>query len=332
VPPVICKLDIDPSDTFPVPVKLTSPDALLTANPVNVPVPGTANAPVVLLNVNPELPFNAKSSLNCICVLLPPAAALSTPHDKLPNPSVFKLYPAVPPDICKFATAPKVTFADVVKLTIPVALLTVSPVNDPTEVIFGCALVVTVPAVVAAPDNAPTNVVAVIDALPKLALILVLITADEFPFADEVENVGYTVVDVDVFCNNADAFVALVALDTVPVTLAPTNELNPLALPVNTPVFAVNAGAVIVPLEFKLVKVPVLVIFGCALVVTVPAVVAAPDNAPTKVVAVIALFAKFIDIPELANSAIFPVVALAPIIYAVPVPGAVTLIKSATLA
>ena len=55
----------------------------------------------------------------------------------------------MPPDICKFATAPKVTFADVVKLIIPVALLTVSPVNEPTEVIFGCAAVVTVPAVVA---------------------------------------------------------------------------------------------------------------------------------------------------------------------------------------
>ena len=41
------------------------------------------------------------------------------------------------------------TLADVVKLTIPVALLTVSPVNDPTEVMFGCAAVVTVPAVVA---------------------------------------------------------------------------------------------------------------------------------------------------------------------------------------
>jgi len=55
----------------------------------------------------------------------------------------------VPPDICKFPTAPKVTFADVVKLTMPVALLIVSPVNEPTEVIFGCAAVVTVPEVVA---------------------------------------------------------------------------------------------------------------------------------------------------------------------------------------
>ena len=210
-----------------------------------------------------------------------------------------------------------------------------------TLVIFGCAAVVTVPAVVAAPDNAPTNVVAVIDALPKLALMLVLITADELPFADEVVNIGYTVVEVDVFCNSADALVALVALVavpdnaptnvvaaidalpklalmlllitadelplldevvnvgytvvevdvfcnsaaalvalvallTVPVTLAPTIELNPLPLPVNTPVFAVMFAAVIVPLTPNDVSVPTLVIFGCALVVTVPAVFALP--------------------------------------------------------
>ena len=58
---------------------------------------------------------------------------------------------------------------------------------------LGCALVVTVPAVVAlvaAPLNAPTKVVAVILALPKLALIPVLITALELPFALEVVNVG----------------------------------------------------------------------------------------------------------------------------------------------
>ena len=161
-------------------------------------------------------------------------------------------------------------------------------VSVPTLVMLPWAAVVTVPAVVAlvaAPDKAPTNVVAVIDALPKLALILVLITADELPFADEVENVGYTVVEVDVFCNNADAFVALVALATVPVTLAPTSELNPLPLPVNTPVFAVMFAAVIVPLTPSEVNVPTEVMFGCALVVTVPAVVAAPVNAPVNVVA-----------------------------------------------
>ena len=91
------------------------------------------------------------------------------------------------------------------------------------------------------------------------------------------------------FCNNADAFVALVALATVPVTLAPTIELSPLPLPVNTPVLAVNATAVIVPLTPNVVSVPNEVILGCAAVVTVPAVVAlvaAPDKAPTNVVAV----------------------------------------------
>jgi len=73
-------------------------------------------------------------------------------------------------------------------------------VNVPTLVIFGCAAVVTVPAVVAVvalvavPLSEPTNVVAVILALAKLALIAVLITALEFPFALEVLNVGYTVV------------------------------------------------------------------------------------------------------------------------------------------
>ena len=91
--------------------------------------------------------------------------------------------------------------------------------------IFGCAAVVTVPAVVAlvaAPLSAPTNVVAVIEALPKLALIEVLKTADELPLALDVVNVGYTVVDVDVFCSNAAALVADV---TVPETLAPATLL-----------------------------------------------------------------------------------------------------------
>ncbi len=84
----------------------------------------------------------------------------------------------------------------------------------PVEVILGCAAVVTVPAVVAlvaAPLSAPTNVVAVIEALPKLALIPVLNTAWLLPFALEVVNVGYTVVAVLVFCNKAAALVALVA-------------------------------------------------------------------------------------------------------------------------
>ena len=71
----------------------------------------------------------------------------------------------------------------------------------------------------------------------------------------------------------ATAF-AVVAYVTAPVTFAPAIALSPLPLPVKIPVLAVMFAAVIVPLTPKLVNVPVLVIFGCALVVTVPAVVA----------------------------------------------------------
>ena len=95
-------------------------------------------------------------------------------------------------------------------------------------------------------------------------------TACEFPFADDDVNVGYTVVALDVFCNNADAFVALTVVDTEPVTLAPLILVNPAPLPVNTPVLAVNATAVTVPFTPNDVNVPTLVIFGCAAVVTVP--------------------------------------------------------------
>ena len=86
-----------------------------------------------------------------------------------------------------------------------------------------------------------------------------------------------------------------------------------------------------------LVNVPVLVILGCAFVVTVPAVpavpalVAAPLNAPTNVVAVIELFDKLAIKPVLVTSAILPVAAFAKIIKLFPAP-ADTLILSATLA
>ena len=68
------------------------------------------------------------------------------------------------------------------------------------------------------------------------------------------------------------AVVAVVALDTVPVTFAPAISLSPEPLPVNTPVFAVNATAVTVPFTPSEVNVPTEVMFGCAFVVTVPAV------------------------------------------------------------
>ena len=110
--------------------------------------------------------------------------------------------------------------------------------------------------------------------------------------------------------------------------MPPAIALKPLPLPVKTPVFAVNATAVTVLFTLNPVNVPTLVMLGCALVVTVPAVVAlvaAPLNDPTKVVAVIELLAKLELIPELVHSEILPVVAFANIKYPVPVPGAVTL-------
>ena len=57
------------------------------------------------------------------------------------------------------------------------------------------------------------------------------------------------------------------------------------------------------PETLKLAKVPVLVMFGCALVVTVPAVVAAPLNAPVNVVAltlpalILPVTAKLVNVP-----------------------------------
>ena len=87
----------------------------------------------------------------------------------------------------------------------------------------------------------------------------------------------------------------MVAYATAPVTLAPGIPVNPLALPVNTPVLAVKLGAVTVPLTLKLERVPTDVMFGCAFVVTVPAVVAdvaAPLSVPTNPVAVMYPLAK----------------------------------------
>ena len=89
----------------------------------------------------------------------------------------------------------------VVKLAPVTFPLEVKLVRVPTPVIFPCVAFVTVPAVVAlvaAPLKAPTNVVAVIEAFAKLALMLVLNTAAELPFALLVVNLGYTVVEVDV--------------------------------------------------------------------------------------------------------------------------------------
>ena len=80
---------------------------------------------------------------------------------------------------------------------------------------------------------------------------------------------------------------AYVALATVPVTLAPVSAVKLEPLPANTPVLAVILTAVTVPFTPSPVNVPVEVIFGCAFVVTVPAVLAVPE--PPALTAYVAL-------------------------------------------
>ena len=193
-----------------------------------------------------------------------------------------------------------------------VALPIVSPVSVPTDVILPCALVVTEPAVVAAPVNAPTNVVDV--TLDKPVTVVVVVPSAR-------------VVLPKITFEFASLACARVPLEI----LLAFNAVSAEPLPVKIPVFAVNAAAVTVPLTPSDVNVPTDVIFGCAFVVTVPAVVAAPDNAPTNVVAVIELFDRLAVRPVLVSSVTLPVAAFANMRKLFPVPAA-TLIKSATFA
>ena len=68
----------------------------------------------------------------------------------------------------------------------------------------------------------------------------------------------------------------------------------------NTPVLAVMLTAVTVPLTPRPVNVPTDVIFGCAAVVTVPAVVAFPDILPTM-------------LPEIITEVLFALIVCTPI-------------------
>ena len=82
-------------------------------------------------------------------------------------------------------------------------------------------------------------------------------------------------VDVEVFCSSAVAFVADVALRTVPVTFAPAIFVRPAPLPENVaPEAADTLPALMLPETVSEVREPIDVIFGWAAVVTVPAVVA----------------------------------------------------------
>jgi len=231
------------------------------------------------------LPF----ALGILTLLLPLTmeVALPTPVSRYPLPEK------------KLAVTrlPKLALPDVI---LPV---TVNAVKVPVLVMFGCAAVVTVPAVVAsgtvpvtlapvnevklAPD--PTNKLADITFPPVIfppVPDVTILAAVKLPVAF---NVPATLTPVPVTTIIFALPAALIL--TFPFALGMVTLLLPLtkAVALPTPVsryplpekkLAVTRlpklalPDVILPVTAKLVKVPVLVIFGCAAVVTVPAVVA----------------------------------------------------------
>ena len=146
-------------------------------------------------------------------------------------------------------------------LIAPKPLPMLPPVNAPTEVMAGCAAVVTVPAVVAVdalPDNAPEKVVAVTvppldDEVPLLKFVAVVAVA-AFPVVlpEEPETLPVTlpvnapkkVVAVTVPPLDDEVpllkFVAVVAVAAFPVVLPEEPETLPVTLPVNGPEKAVE--------------------------------------------------------------------------------------------
>ena len=256
----------------PILPRLALPDAL------NVP---ETLAPVVVTTTTFAVPPTviAIFPLALIAMLELPLACGPTKFPPVILP-VAVIKPAVP-------KLPTLAFPD-----------TETEVNVPTDVILGCAAVVTVPAVVAdpaepalvayvalatVPVTLPPGILVNPAALPvNTPVLAVILAAVRLPFTPKLVNVPTDVIlgcaaVVTVPAVVADpALVAYVALATVPVTLPPANALKPLPLPVNTPVLAVMLTPVIVPFTPSDVNVPTDVMLGCAAVVTVPAVVADP--------------------------------------------------------
>ena len=150
--------------------------------------------------------------------------------------------------------------------------VTVNDVSVPTLVTLGCAAVVNVP---------PTKVEVM---FPALTLPLTIRDVN----VPTLVIFGCAAVVTVPAVVAEPVVVANVAFATVPVTLAPGILFSPLALPVNTPVLAVNATAVIVLFTPNEVRVPRLVMLGCAAVVNVPAkkfalTVLPPDTLPALI-------------------------------------------------
>ena len=138
--------------------------------------------------------------------------------------------------------------------------LTPNPVSVPTEVMFGCAAVVTVPAVVAvvALETVPDT----FDPATELATAAKPTSPDTFAPATAFA-VAAKLTSPETLAP-ATAF-AVAALDTSPVTLAPVIAVSAEPLPltdVKSPAVALMLPAEALPDTVNEERVPTLVIFG----------------------------------------------------------------------
>ena len=329
-----------------VPVALTKP-AVRMLPPCTLPVTLTLDnvptdvmlgcaAVVTVPAVVAEVAAPVKAPTNVVLVTLVKPATVVTVA-----PSVSAVLPSVTAALAKRACAkvPALMLVALIAVTlapdpfsVPMKLpdevlpVTARALSVPTDVILGCAFVVTVPAVVAAPVKAPTNVVlvtlvspaTVVTVAPSVSAVLPRVTAalaslacasvpelilvaeiavtlapDPFSVPMKLPDVVLPVT-ARALSVPTDVMLGCAAVVTVPATVAvPTVRLDavpvsPVPAPINWPAVVILPLELIAP-EFNEVSVPTEVIFGCAAVVTVPAVVAelaAPVRAPTNVVLV----------------------------------------------
>jgi hypothetical protein len=258
-------------DPFNVPMKL--PDVVLpvTATLVSVPTEVMLGcAAVVTVAAVVAAPVSAPTNVVDVTLVNPATVVTVAPSVSAVDPNVTA---ALARRAC--ANVPLLMLVALIletlapdPLSVPMKLpdvvlpVTAREVNVPTEVMLGCAAVVTVPAVVAAPVSAPTNVVDVTLVNPAMVVVVVP---------------SVSAVDPSVTAELARRACANVPLEMLVALILETLAPDPFSVPTKLPL-------VVLPVTANELSVPTEVMLGCAAVVTVPAVVAAPVNAPTNVV------------------------------------------------
>jgi hypothetical protein len=153
---------------------------------------------------------------------------------RLTKPAVIKLPPVMLPD-------------------------TLSALNVPTDVILGCAAVVTVPAVVALVADPAEVAKVALATVPVTLAPVILLSPEPLPlmFAPVILPLELNDVNVPTLvilgCAavvTVPAVVALVAEDTVPVTLPPGIDVSPTPFPINWPLVCIFPEAVIKPVMY----------------------------------------------------------------------------------